>query len=180
MNLIRAGQRIKSMIEQLLYSRVQYARKLGVHIGEDCTLVDNPDWGADPFLITIGNHVLISGKVAFITHDGSTFVFRETDEYRDTFKFGQIIIGNNCFIGYRSILLLGITIGDNSIIGAGSLVTKNIPAGEVWGGVPARFISKTEDYARKCYENRLPYDPYNLKRNKKEEMLKTLKLKNES
>ena len=44
------------------------------------------------------------------------------------------------------------SIGKNSIVAAGSIVTKRIPDGEVWGGIPAKFIMKTEDYARKMVE----------------------------
>ena len=48
-------------------------------------------------------------------------------------------------VGAGSTLLPGITIGEKSMIGAGSVVTKNVPAGEVWVGNPARFIKKIED-----------------------------------
>lgn len=81
---------------------------------------------------------------------------------------------DNCFIGLRSIILPNVTIGSNSIIAAGSVVSKSVPSGEVWGGVPAKFIMKTEDYAKKCYEGRLPYNPEMIVSNKKEEMLRVL------
>ena len=84
------------------------------------------------------------------------FYFVNYGKYKDTYKFGKIVVEDNCFIGLRSI------------------VTKSVPSGEVWGGVPARFIMKTEDYAKKCYDNRLPYDPEKLVTNKKEEMLRAL------
>jgi acetyltransferase-like isoleucine patch superfamily enzyme len=48
------------------------------------------------------------------------------------------------FIGARCIILKGVTIGEKSIVAAGSVVTKNIPEGEVWGGNPAKFIKKIE------------------------------------
>jgi acetyltransferase-like isoleucine patch superfamily enzyme len=51
-----------------------------------------------------------------------------------------IRIGPRAFIGGHCTILKGVSIGENSIVGAGSLVTKSVPAGEVWGGVPARFI----------------------------------------
>lgn len=54
----------------------------------------------------------------------------------------DIVIGNNVWIGYGTQVLGGVVIGDNSIIGAGSIVTKNIPDNEVWAGVPAKFIKK--------------------------------------
>lgn len=60
-----------------------------------------------------------------------------------TFQIGkaaQVQIGNNVFIGTRSIICKGITIGDRSIIAAGSVGVKDIPADEVWGGNPAKFI----------------------------------------
>ena len=53
-----------------------------------------------------------------------------------------VIIGNNVFIGMDSLILKGVTIGDYAIVAARSVVTKSIPAGEVWGGNPAKFIRK--------------------------------------
>lgn len=53
-----------------------------------------------------------------------------------------VIIGDNVWIGANSVLLPGITIGDHAVVGAGSVVNRSIPVGELWGGVPARFIRK--------------------------------------
>jgi acetyltransferase-like isoleucine patch superfamily enzyme len=53
-----------------------------------------------------------------------------------------VIIEDNVFIGAHSTILKGVTIGQNSIIGACSIVSKNIPANEIWAGNPARFIRK--------------------------------------
>lgn len=163
-----------------LYKRqdyIKYASSLGVKVGKDCRFVDNPAWGSEPYLISIGDHVLISGRVAFLNHDGATWLFRENGPYKDTYKFGPIVVGNNCFIGFGATILPNVEIGDNSIIAAGSVVTKSVPTGEVWGGVPARFIMKTEDYAKKCYENRLPYDPVLIQTDAKNEMLRVLEEK---
>jgi len=51
-----------------------------------------------------------------------------------------VIIENNVFIGAHSTILKGVRIGENSIIGACSVVTKSIPRNEIWGGNPAKFI----------------------------------------
>ena len=55
-----------------------------------------------------------------------------------------VLIEEGVFIGASSIILKGVTIGRRSVIGAGSVVTKNIPSNEVWAGNPARFIKKIE------------------------------------
>ena len=52
----------------------------------------------------------------------------------------DIVIGADCWIGARSILTAGITLGDGAVVGAGSVVTKDVPAGAIVGGVPARLI----------------------------------------
>lgn len=168
-------RRIKRLCDRLwdLYHRadhIQYAKRKGVQVGESCRFVDNPSWGSEPYLISIGSHVLISGNVTFINHDGATWLFREEGPYKDTYKFGPITVGNNCFIGYGATILLNVHIGDNCIIAAGSMVTKDVPSGEVWGGVPAHFLTKTEAYAQKCYENKLPYDVTALKKDPVAEM----------
>ena len=151
---------------------IEYAQKLGVTIGENCRLTGNPGWGSEPWLIQIGNHVLLSSEVRFITHDAGTFLFRDTEEYKDVFKFAPIVIHDNCFIGMRSMILPGIEIGPNSIIAAGSVVTKSVPPGEVWGGVPARFIETTKEYADKCKAAKLPYDMDAYKKDMKSEVLR--------
>jgi carbonic anhydrase/acetyltransferase-like protein (isoleucine patch superfamily) len=61
-------------------------------------------------------------------------------------------LGDNCFIGTGAILMPGVTIGSNSIIGAGSVVTRDVPPGSVFAGVPARKVADLEEYRRKCVE----------------------------
>lgn len=57
-------------------------------------------------------------------------------------KSKPILIKEGAFIGAHSIVLKGVTIGKYSVIGAGSVITKDIPDNEVWAGNPARFIKK--------------------------------------
>jgi acetyltransferase-like isoleucine patch superfamily enzyme len=149
---------------------IGYARKIGVTVGEKCRFIGSPDWGSEPWLISIGNHTETSCHVVFITHDGATWCFRDTDEYKGVIKYGRIRIGDNCFIGAHSMILPGVTIGNNSIVAAGSIVTKSIPTGEVWGGVPAKYIMKTKEYADKCKANTPKYDVQNYKVNFREEV----------
>lgn len=116
----------------------------------------------------------IKKTLDFITRDGATRVIKRKEKYKDVVKFGKITIGNNCFIGARSTILPGVTIGNSCIVAAGSVVTKDIPNGEVWGGVPAKFIKTVHDYAENLYDNMPEYDVENYHANKKEEVLKML------
>ncbi len=95
--------------------------------------------------ITIGNHVNIGGGcMIFDTNFHSTNWYDRRDRRKDIEKrkTSPIHIGDYVFIGARCIIMKGVTIGDHSIVAAGSVVTKDIPADEVWGGNPARYIKK--------------------------------------
>lgn len=162
----------KNVDRKIRNNPTAYAKEIGVNISDDCRIIEWPNWGSEPYLITIGKHVTISYECAFLTHDGGTWVFREEEKYKNVIKYGKINIGNNCFIGARTTIMPNVTIGDNCVIGACSLVNKSIPSGEVWAGVPAKFICKTEEYANKCLENTPDYDRTNLLNNKKDELLK--------
>ena len=154
---------------------IQYARKIGVLVGEDCRFISMPDFGSEPYLIEIGNHVTISADVAMITHDGGTWCVRNKEKYKGIFKYGKIIVKDNCFIGMRSIIMPGVTIGKNSIVAAGAIVTKDVPENSVVAGVPAKVIKNTMDYADDIFNNMPQYNSDNYKINKKEELLKILK-----
>src|SRR3989344_3573444 len=69
-------------------------------------------------------------------------------------KQGPIVMKRGACLGANSVLLPGVTIGENSIVGALSLVTKDIPPNEVWGGVPARRLHSLEEYQKKLAERR--------------------------
>lgn len=98
-----------------------------------------------PCLISIGKNVDINDNFTIMTHDFSTFVFRNL--YHDFIpSSGKVTIGNNIYIGRDVTILKGVTIGDNCIIGLGSIVTKDIPANSVVCGVPAKVVCSIEDY----------------------------------
>lgn len=150
---------IKRIYLKLLkrYNPIRYAKKLGVEIGGGCKLLSS-NFGSEPWLISIGNHVELSNGVQFSTHDGATWVFRNEEKYKNVIKYGKIVIEDNCFIGMNAIILPGVTIGKNCVIGAGSIVTKDIPANSVAVGNPARVISSISEYAEKCLMQTPEYD----------------------
>ena len=83
-----------------------------------------------------------------MTHDFGTFVFRNL--YHDFVpSSGKVAIGNNIYIGRDVTILKGVTIGDNCIIGLGSIVTKDVPANSVVCGIPARVVCTIDEYYKK-------------------------------
>lgn len=106
-----------------------------------------------PWLISVGDDCIISTDVKILAHDASTgrFAVHHT-------KVGHVNIGNNCFVGYGSIVLCNVNIGDNCIIGAGSVVINDIPANSVAVGNPAKVICSIEEYKNK-HKNLLKEKP---------------------
>lgn len=106
--------------------------------------------------IHIGDKVTVSREVMFLTHDFSiNNAFMATSEISGgglKILLKDIYVGDNSFIGARTSLLPGTTIGKDCVIGAGSVVKGKIPDGSVVIGNPARIIGKTSDYAMKHYE----------------------------
>lgn len=101
---------------------------------------DNVVWDtAYPEEIEIGNHVHITTGCVLLTH----YMSIDNQGWLSWHK-GHIKIENDVFIGAHTIITKPVTIGHNSIVAAGSVVTHDIPPCEVWGGVPARLIKKLE------------------------------------
>ena len=104
----------------------------------------------EPQNIKIHNNVYVTSGVSFITHDISNAVLSKIDGGSDTYFYqGDIEIFDNCMIGANSILMFGITIGPNSIVGAGSVVTKSVPPNSVVAGNPARVICSLDEFIAK-------------------------------
>ena len=122
------------------------ARALGVRVGEGCRFLGTTPhtFGSEPYLITIGGRVTITSGVRLITHDGGVWVFREEDPEIEV--FGPIAIGDGSFLGMNSVVMPGVTIGERCVIGAGAVVTRDIPNGHVAAGVPARCLKSIEQY----------------------------------
>ena len=135
------------------------ARWLGVRIGEGGQILDNPVtvFGTEPWLISLGNHVDVTAGVRFLTHEGGIWVARglkpELNMYE---KFAPITVGDNVMIGMRSLIMPGVTIGNNVIIAGHSVVTKDIPSNTIVGGCPAKPISNFEKFLDKVEEDIVP------------------------
>ena len=134
--------------------QIAYLEALGVRIKRSPLYIcaDVKLDSSDFSLITIGKNVVISSEVRILTHDYTVtkaLKFVNIEMTSDIRKLAPVNLEENCFIGMRSIILPGVTIGKNSIIGAGSVVTKNIVSNVVAAGNPAKIICSIEDYSDK-------------------------------
>lgn len=95
--------------------------------------------------VVIGNNVMIGGNCKIYDHDFHSLKYEERMMYPDPgVKSAPVEIKDGAFIGAHTIILKGVTIGEKSIVGAGSVVTKSIPDGEIWAGNPCKYIRKIE------------------------------------
>lgn len=135
---------------------VAYLRKLGMEIGNDVTIYSPRESIIDkqyPWMIKIGNHVRITTGVTILSHDFSWSVLKNYN-YNGAGgavfgASGKITIGDNVFIGMHAMILRSAQIGNNVIIGAGSVVTGKCEDGWVYAGNPAKKLIRIEEYYRK-------------------------------
>lgn len=129
------------------------------------------------WLIEIGDDVIMGNKVQLIAHDFSIM------HHTGYAHFGRISIGDRVFIGANSTILMNVHIGNDVIIGAGSLVNKDIPDGCVAAGVPAKVICTTAEYIEKqnklmarapLYEKKDTYYSGKMTKQKQQEILHAL------
>lgn len=125
---------------------VRYFRRQGAEIGEGVEIFGANlfTFGSEPYLVSIGNDVTISHDVDFITHEGGLRIARA--KYPNAYLYGRIQVADRCFLGAHCVLLPGAKVGVGSVIGTGSIVTGEIPAGVVAIGAPAKPIKSIEEY----------------------------------
>lgn len=114
---------------------------------------------ADPKLIKFHNNVIVTSNVTFVTHDvfdmGLNYMY--PDKQIPTLM-KPIEIMDNVFIGCNSTILGGVRIGNNVVIAAGSVVTKDVPDNSVVAGNPAKVIETFDEYVNKRYSSHHSYD----------------------
>ncbi len=136
---------------------VRRMRNEGMKIGDNTHIFSNIA-SSEPYLVTIGNNCTISTGVLFLTHDASVGLYGGGRKNNSDIC-GRITIGNNCFIGNRAIILYGVYLPDNTIVAAGSVVTKSFDEpGSIIGGNPARVIGSVSDFLDKHKCNMLALD----------------------
>ncbi|MFT3805094.1 MAG: acyltransferase [Burkholderiaceae bacterium] len=156
----KVARRIAHYVKLLGYGKVEYLRREGVRIGSRCEILTSVEnFGSEPWLISIGDDVTVTDGVKFLTHDASTRLFRRKYAVLNADfgnKFGPITVRNNSFIGVNSIILPGVTIHGNCVVGAGSVVNKDVPENTVVAGNPAKVLMSMAEFEERCLKKYVP------------------------
>ncbi len=150
--------KIKSLIVYMKYGYkannvkfTQYLKNKGITIGNNVNFYSPWTSYVDvqrPWMIEIGNDVHIAAGCRILQHGYDWAVLQK--KYGDVLgSCGKVKIGNNVFIGAETTILKGVTIGDDVIIGAKSLVNKDCLGSGVYAGNPVRFIMTLDEYHEK-------------------------------
>lgn len=123
-----------------------------VDVGENTWIGPNTILDGSGFLLKIGNNCSISSGVQIYTHDTVLWALSGGKIDKVT---KNVTVGNNVYIGSSSVVLAGVEIGSESVIGANSLVNKHVPTRTIVGGSPAKKIGSVVGYGEKI---RLKFD----------------------
>lgn len=145
---IKLYRKLKNLLKRIIYNSrrptlQEYIEK-GLKVGKNFSMQEGCSLDiAHCYSIEIGDNVTLAPEVLILAHDAST---KNKLGYT---KIGAVRIGDNVFIGAKSIILPNVKIGNNVIIGAVSVVTKSIPDNTVVVGNPAEIILSFNDYLEK-------------------------------
>ena len=162
---------------------IDYLRSCGCEIGDNVLFLSPQTTCIDttrPLLVTIGNNCTFLENFLLLTHDRVSRCFGNV--YHEFLpSSGPVTIGNNVYFTRNCTVLKGVTIGDNCIIGFGSVVTKNIPANSVAVGAPARVICTLDEYyeKRKKQSYNEAMNQYNVDKAKYEQEIAAINAKTE-
>ena len=162
-----------------LEKRSEMLKEMFAEIGENCYIEPplHSNWGGkhvhfgnnvycnfnltlvDDTHIYVGDNVLFAPNVIVATAGHPL----DADLRRKAYQYNMPVhIGNNCWIGAGAKIMPGVTIGDNTVIGAGSVVTKDIPSNVLAYGVPCRVVREIGEYDKEYYFKNLKIDYDNL------------------
>lgn len=139
------------MVNSAISNLIGRTQKCSFYVGENAVLKigDNVGMSATSIVcmqsVKIGNNVRLGGNTVIYDTDFHSLAREErVDKKKDkaNVKNAPVIIEDGVFVGAHTTILKGVTIGEDTIVGACSVVTKSIPKNEIWGGNPAKFIRK--------------------------------------
>ncbi|MEX0330162.1 MAG: DapH/DapD/GlmU-related protein [Puniceicoccaceae bacterium] len=147
---IRCGKAFPERL--LLAERAQMDKEVIIWLGESQGSIGRISLGYKSYVgpysflgschnLVVGDYSMIGAHCYLITVNHR--IDKEDVPYAEQgYRGGDIVIGRNVWLGSHVVVLPGVEIGDNAVIGAGAVVNRSIPAGERWGGVPAKPLSK--------------------------------------
>ncbi|WP_051199376.1 acyltransferase [Butyrivibrio fibrisolvens] len=137
------------------YYFTRILQKEGIHVGDNTVFYNPESQTIDrqrPWMLKIGDFCKITKGTVILTHDYSRSVLRRV--YGEIIgEADETVIGDNVFIGMNSIILMGAHIGNNVIIGAGSVVSGTIPDNCVAAGNPCKVIRSLDEHYKKRKAN---------------------------
>lgn len=117
-----------------------------IRIGKNVGMSSPAMWARTS--ITVNDSANIGADCIIMDHDAHSLDWQDRRDYdgrdRKNIRTAPVVIGEDALIGARSIILKGVTVGNRSIVGAGSVVACDIPDDEIWAGAPAKFIRKIQ------------------------------------
>ncbi len=143
-------KKILSVLNEILgrykYTPIELIRQRGGVVGNNIFIGQDVYIDLDyAFLFSIGDGAVISARTIIEMHDSSIANVKGVGKL----KVGRVHICERAYIGANSVVLPGVRIGRGSIVGALSLVNKDVPDHEVWAGAPARFICTVDELISK-------------------------------
>lgn len=135
-------QKLIRFLKRLFWSLEKQAREAGVTMGSN-NYIASRFWSTEPYLIKIGSYCQLTEDSRIYTHGGAQ-VTRKM--YPNFDVFGKVVLGDRVYVGNGAKIMPGVTIGDQVLIAAGSVVTKSIPSNVVVAGNPARYICTLDEY----------------------------------
>jgi len=120
-------------------------------IGQECTISAYQR-------VRIGSECVIADRAMFIDFDHGVVEVERPIRLQGIYK-RDVVVGSNVWIGYGACVLRGVSVGDNAVIGTNSVVTKDVPANAIVGGVPARILRMREAPAELRWPDPVEPDP---------------------
>ena len=117
-----------------------------IRIGNKTSIAKVQIVSLEPYKIEIGEDCMLSYDIEIRNTDSHKIYDKNTNERIN--EGSSINIGNHVWLGMRAIILKGVTIGDNSIVAAGSIVTKDVKANTIVSGNPARQVKENKNWSR--------------------------------
>lgn len=174
-NRIRYGK--PKTKEEVWADRLDAARARGVKIGDGTRLnCDLDAFTTESYLISIGKNCLFAIGVHFVTHDGGVSVLNHLGYFGEQKmdRISPIVVGDNVYIGRDALIMPGVHIGNNVVIGARSVVTHDIPDNVVAVGTPAKVIKTIDEYYQSGIDKKIFHPTQGLSPEEKKNYYKDL------